>query len=385
VRTLESSGPLRAVAAHSVSEFPAAAWDTLAKGSFYAGHAWATYQERDPDCQSWVVAVLDGDELIAAATLHLVMREANATYDLALQLSGERRPGDRVLLCGNRRGYDNRLLAAPGRPDGVALLWSAVCLEAARAECDAAWWPFLDDTSAATLSRLSPASEPWLLEMSAVFELAGDSFEDFVESRSKSQRERIRKDRRLFQRSGRTIREPNPAPHLLDVAALVTNVESRHGKPAESARIAGMLGDQLDDVGSAASLISCFDGEDMVACSLNFESSEELAVRVAGLADSNDGTGREYFETVYYRPIERAYARSRSIVHLGTGTLQAKQRRGATLRALWAVPVLDTKPWPIMDPHERARCVLRMLEQEEGVSTDRCQSPWLESFTRMPA
>ncbi|MFZ5870322.1 MAG: hypothetical protein ACOYXW_07345 [Actinomycetota bacterium] len=324
--------------------------------------------------------MLDGDQMIAASTLHLVLREGNPAYDLAGRLGAERDPGVPILLCGNRRGYDNRLLAAPGRADGVSLLWSALRGEADRVECDAAWWPFLDDASATTLSRLSPAGSSWLLDMGAVFDLVGDTFEDFVGSRSKSQRERIRKDRRLFERSGRTICEPAPTSHIREVSELVANVEGRHGKPSEVSRISRLLRDQLCDVGAAASLIACFDGDDMVACSLNFVSSAELAVRVAGLAASNNGRAREYFETVYYRSIERAYALKRPVVHLGTGALQAKQRRGATLRALWAVPLLDTMPWSVKEPEEQARRVLRSLDMNEGVPAGRCRSPLLATL-----
>lgn len=363
-----------AVAHGSVADVTADVWDGLAGGAFYTGHAWSTYQERDADTSSWVVAVLDGSDVVAASTMHLVERERSAGYDMAALLGcGDRHV--RLVLCGNRRGYDNGLLVAPGREDALALLVDAMASEAERAGADLAVWPYLDDAGVLALAPHLGDAEPWLLTLTAHFELPGSGFEDFLAALTRRQRSDVRRDRRRFAEAGRSSRIVRPgAESLHRVAELVTHVESKHGSTSEAATVRDLLAAQVEDVGDRALLVSCDAEPGLVACSLSFHSENELAVRVAGLDYAHVGDAGEYFETVFYRPVELAYELDVDRVSVGFGSLRTKRHRGAVLSPRWAMPLLGAADVGARAPGLHNVEVLTALETAEGVAREGCDS-----------
>jgi len=162
MRRIVSNGDLEAVALDTVRAVERKEWDTLAAGAFYPGFDWAVYQERDPGSVAWVVAVVERGRLLAAATCYRVVDEASPAYDVAAQLGGRHQPRA-TLLCGNRRGHDNRLLVVPDREDALALLVRALREEARTADCAAAFWLYLDDPSVTHLAPHLGLAAPWLL------------------------------------------------------------------------------------------------------------------------------------------------------------------------------------------------------------------------------
>lgn len=380
MRQIKTHGSLRAVAYDSVAEIPAPDWDALASGAFYPGHSWSTYQERDPRSQSWAVAVFDNGTLVAASTVHCVSEETSESYDLS-SLLGCQSDAHVTLLCGNRRGYHNRLLAAPNRNDAVALLVESLALEAERVEAEFAWWPYLDDQSLRRLLPYSPADEPWLLQLTAEFDLPPGGFEEFLSTLTKQQRGKIRRDRRQFAASSRRIQRGIPPEDSLDrVAELVTKVESKHGSDTGPEAIRGLLEAQVADIGERASLITCTDEVGPIACTLAYQGTTELAVRVAGLDYAQIGDASEYFETVYYQPIELAYEFGLETVSLGFGSLQAKRHRGASLSPRWALPLLDPSRFFPVAQRVHNEMTLAHIESTERISRESSDSVFIRSF-----
>ena len=380
MRQIKTHGALRAVAYDSVAEIRASEWDALTSGAFYPSHSWSTYQERDQRSQSWAVAIFDDASLVAASTVHRVSDERSASYDLN-KLLGCQSDANVTLLCGNRRGHDNRLLAAPDRDDAVALLVESLALEAERVGAEFAWWPYLDDRSLRRLLPYAPVDEPWLLQLTAEFDLPPGGFEEFLFTLTKQQRGKIRRDRRQFAASSRRIQRGIPPADSLDrVSELVTNVETKHGSDTGPEVIRELLEAQVADVGERASLITCTDEVGPIACTLTYQGTTELAVRVAGLDYAEVGDAAEYFETVYYQPIELAYECGLETVSLGFGSLQAKRHRGASVNPRWALPLLEPSKFCPVAPRVHNEMTLAHIESTERIARESSDSVFLKSF-----
>lgn len=369
---------LRVVAHDSASEIPEDIWDSFG-GGFYSSRRWATYQERDPCSDAWVIAVYDVEHLVAVTPVYHVLDEANSAYDLPIVL-GRTTPARSSFLCGNRRGYDNQLLAVPGRQDVLDALLQGLVAEARASGADVAWWPYLDDDSVGRLRTGAPMVDPWLLQVTAELVLPPGGFDTFLASLSKNQRGKVRRDRRLFAAANRTISCERADPRSLEVAAeLVTNVERKHGSHTTSDVIRDLLEGQVIDVGDRAALITCRDESGPIACSMAYWGTSQLAVRVAGLDHDRVGSAAEYFETVYYRSIDLAHRLGLRTVSLGFGSLEAKRHRGAVLRPRWGLPLMASGSMDGGSTRGQIESSLARIELEERVTSDMCASPLLDS------
>jgi predicted N-acyltransferase len=320
-------------------------WDELAAGSFYATHAWARYQQRDPHSTARYVLVRDEQgRLAAAAPVYLVDREASARYDPSHLIPGltRRQPGTapQTVLVGNRRGYANKILLsdhAEHDDRALAALLSGVEDLTAEAGADRSWWLYLDAPDMALLTAATTTSAPLLLAADCSIPLPGGSFDDFLSAAPKRTREQIRRDRRVFADANYTVTSPPFAASWAEMAPLMASHQQHHGHATDTASMSALLRDQARDAGEGAIVSACSRGDRMVGCALAFCTPVEAAARAYGFDHAMQGSACEYFELTYYRLIEAAYRRGTSRVHLGIGTLRTKIRRGAGLSLRWAV------------------------------------------------
>lgn len=321
-------------------------WDTLTGGSFYASHAWMRYQERDPGSTVHYVLIRDGEgRLVAGLPVYLVTSEASGMYDperLFPDMPRQSRSMGRTVLAGNRRGYANRILTAPNtdpeqRRHFIGQLVDTVNGIAAEEADGHAWWLYLGESDAKSLLPFGAGALPRLLAADCAISLPGTSFEDYLQSGSSNMRRQIRKDRDAFRAVGYTCSEDPLVACWDDISSLIASHQEHHGEPADPEFIHALLRDQAETTGDAGVVHACHKDGRTVGCTLTYATHSEVTSRAYGFDHSRPAVAAEYFELLYYRPMESAYRAGASRLHLGIGTLQPKIRRGADVALLWGV------------------------------------------------
>ncbi|GHH82957.1 hypothetical protein GCM10018793_43850 [Streptomyces sulfonofaciens] len=322
------------------------AWQTLAGGSFYASHAWMRYQERDPGSSVRYVLVRDAEgRLVAGLPVYLVDTETSGMYDperLFPDIPRQGRSMGRTVLAGNRRGYANRMPMAPDtdpeqRRRLIGLVVDTVNHIAAEEADGRAWWLYLGESDAESLLPFGTGSVPRLLAADCAIALPGTGFEDYLQSGSSNMRRQIRKDRDSFRAAGYTCSEEPLTACWDDVSSLIASHQGHHGEPSDPEYIRALLRDQAETTGDVGVVHACHKDGRMVGCTLTYATHSEVTSRAYGFDHSRPAVAAEYFELLYYRPMEAAYRAGASRLHLGIGTVQPKIRRGADVCLLWGV------------------------------------------------
>ncbi|MFC9227469.1 GNAT family N-acetyltransferase [Streptomyces decoyicus] len=368
----------------SLDEVANAAWDAMAGDSFYSSHAWLAYQEKDPGVSVRYVLVHDGTgRLLTGLPVYLVTSEANGMYDPARlfpDLPEQPRSTVRTVLAGNRRGYANHIPPEgnlKARQDLVGQLVDAVGHIAAEEADGHAWWLYLKESDTESLLPYTTSSLPRLLAADCTISLPGNSFEDYLHSGSSSVRRQIRKDRQAFQAAGYTCSQRPLTQCWHDISPLIASHQRHHGEPGDPGHIRALIREQAETTGDAGMVHACHKDGRTVGCTLTYQTPTEVTSRAYGFDHRHPAHAAEYFELLYYRPMEAAYRTGASRLHLGIGTLRPKLRRGADVDLLWG---LRTGPGPADDPaaartHNDARW--QTFAAEMGAAADRYKSRFL--------
>ncbi|MGW1916495.1 GNAT family N-acetyltransferase [Streptomyces sp. NPDC002076] len=321
-------------------------WDTLAGGWFYAGHAWTLYQEQDQHSTARYLQVTVNDAVVAAAAVYVVDREWSDLYDTVEKfpdLHADRPRQGPTVLAGNRRGNSNRLLVDRAHPEAAAAtqaLVRAVNEIAAKESDGRAWWLYLDDEDASYLTGLVPTTTARILAGDCAIELPGETFADYLAGMSRNQRRQVKGDRRAFEEAGYVTKAVGFRDVWQEFAPLVARHERKHGHDVGDEFIAELMRLQAECCGETGTVQACWAEGEMRAGGLAFTTPTVIAGRAFGF-DHPRASASEYFELVYYRPIEQAYRAGIPLLHLGIGTLATKARRGAQVRPLWGLATGD--------------------------------------------
>lgn len=324
---------------HDITDVPAAPWDALAaQAGFYLSHQWLAAQQRDPTAEVHYALVHDGGHLIAAVPLYVVDTEPNDLYRVH-ELLPDRAPA-RTLLAGARRGYLNAPLLHPRltpdrRREALGRLVAAAGTLAA-AENAVPWWLYVADEAAVELADAC-GTKPVQLNQDARIPLPGSTFDDYLATLPSKRRVAIRRERRAFAEAGYELRTLRLSECADAAGALAARLQERHGHPADPAGLAGLLRDQAEGMADSGFVRAAFAGRHMVAFSLSYRHAGTVWLRSTGYDYARLRGAHEYFNLVYYLPIEDAYAHGATALHLGMESLRAKTLRGAVASPLWAV------------------------------------------------
>ncbi|NEE34960.1 GNAT family N-acetyltransferase, partial [Streptomyces sp. SID7982] len=327
-----------------IDEIEAGEWDALADGSFYSSAAWMRYQEAADGVTTRYVLVRDEHgRLAAAAPVYVVISEGSSMYApgrLFPELQDRPGAAGRTVLVGNRRGYANRLLVG-GPPEhrgrAVKQLVDAVNLIAAEEADGRAWWLYLGDGDTEALLAHAPHPVPRLVAADCAITLPGTGFDDYLRGGSGNMRRQIRKDREAFAGAGYTVSRTSLSESWPEISPLIASHQAHHGEPSQTALISRLMRAQAEATGEAGTVHACHREGRMVGCTLTYSTPYEVSSRAYGFDHRLPATAAEYFELLYYRPMEAAYRTGARRLHLGIGTLLPKIRRGAEVSLLWAV------------------------------------------------
>lgn len=341
----------RVVAVDRIADVDAAEWDRLVPaGAMYLRHAWlATLEGNEHFVPRYLLARDPAGRLVGALPTYLTDGRGSKLYDPFVHLleragrpSEERARWFPALLGGTRASFVNDLLLDPAGSDSsrrqclTALVGAFDRAVAERGARSAAW---MYTTTEATRSLMPLAGDAVVLLAGASTRLrvTWDSLDAYCSSRSRNRAKAIRREIRRFRGSGAVVERGRLADHYADAGPLLANVERRHGHDTTAARMTEVLRMKAAHVGDDAVVLLCRRDERLVAFSVVFPRGDELYVWGYGCDYDACGDDFEYFNLVFYEPIEYAIETGRSTIHLGVESYEAKVARGAEPVPLWSL------------------------------------------------
>jgi uncharacterized protein len=314
------------------------AWDDLNGGRFYTSAAWLR-AFTDLGGSPAVTRVGTGAAVVGhrAAVEHSNPRYTHRwLYGDALREDVEHHT-----LLGGNAGYESHF---PARPGATAAEQRALVTELVGHLGEKALLVAHATTAEAShllAERVLPGGATPVLGM-AVAELqlgAATTFEDYVATLTRANRNGVRRDLRRFDASGLHTRMQPLVDVVDEVAPLLGQVQGHHGENPDPDAAAGYL--RLcchAELGRLATAFVVRDPDDVpVAFALGFPWHDTIFMRVAGLDYDRATRTGAYFESYFYAPIRHALATGRTRVDFGGESLESKSRRGARLVPRWAL------------------------------------------------
>jgi hypothetical protein len=378
-------------------------WDQLASGrSFYVAADWLRFADTDRVASSQYLGLAIDGRLAAALSSHWAPDEIEAGYIAAraIEPSFEMAlPSNGVLTLGGRRGFLSGVLVAPGADRSAAAGHLADLIRHAtggmrepraggsggsspRASTAAWWWPYLVTSDAdvvmAAGERLGGAARPGvhLVGADCVMDVVGTTIDDHVATLpTRQRRANFRREDKRFTDSGLAIRQVGLAEHWRDLGPLLAAVQQKYGHGQSAGEMSARLRRQGEHLGSRAVVFACFDGDVIVGFALAYRWGDELALRVVGFDYERLRGADEYAQLAVHAPLRYCYSHGLRRLHLGTASHEAKCRRGARPRPLWAVTSL---PGPDPDSHARTvrRIAASMPSHESECFTAQAEQSW---------
>ncbi|MGW0858427.1 GNAT family N-acetyltransferase, partial [Streptomyces sp. NPDC002690] len=327
-------------------------WDRLAAaGSFYTGAPWLEFSDTDKIAEARYLVARTPRGPVAALTAHWSPRENNERYVPAEVLPSvlpATAPG--ALLLGGRRGYLSGPALDPSagaRESGEAL---GALLDAAAAWRPEAggrwWWPYLTTRDATTVrtalaaSGTAPVVGTHLLGADCAIEVTEGGLDAHVAGlATKQRRTNARRELRAFEESGLRVVRTTLAPHTDVLGPLLANVQQRYGHahgPEQMTSLLRRQADRLEDDSVVFLALAPGDGLPVGFC-LAYRHGRQLAVRVVGFDYDRLPGAAEYAQLAVYEPLRYCHEHGLTRLELGMESYEAKCRRGASARPLWAL------------------------------------------------
>jgi hypothetical protein len=342
-------------------------WDELALvRSFYVSADWLRFTDTDRVARSRYLGLSMGGRLVTALSSHWATDEVDAGYVAArtLELSSGAPPIDSgVLTLGGRRGFLSGALVAPDIDRSAAAGYLAELIgHAANGQGLAWWWPYLSsaDVDIVTASgiRLLGTEGPGvhLIGADCVINVVGTTIDDHVAALlTRQRRTNFRREAQRFRDSGLEIRRVSLREYWPRLGTLLAAVQHKYGHRQSADEMRTRLRRQGAHLASRAVVFACFDHDIIIGFALAYRWGDELALRVVGFDYDRLLGADEYAQLAVHAPLRYCYSHGLRRLHLGSASYEAKCRRGARLRPLWAVTSL---PGP--DPDGLTRAVRRI-------------------------
>jgi hypothetical protein len=306
------------------------------------------------------------------------------------------RPGapsidDRVLTLGGRRGFLSGVLVAAAIDRSAAAGHLAELIRHATGNASAGgaawWWPYLIssdvDVVVAAGSRLGGTAVPGvhLVGADCVIDVVGVTVDDHVAALpTRQRRTNFRREEKRFTDSGLEIRRVSLPEYWPRLGPLLAAVQQKYGHRQSAGELGARLRRQGEQLASRAVVFGCFDGDSIVGFALAYRWGGELALRVVGLDYERLSGAGEYAQLAVHAPLRYCYENGLRRLHLGAGSYEAKCRRGARPRPMWAVTSL---PGP--DPGSIARTVRRIAALMPGHESESFTAHVQQSWRRWAA
>ena len=174
----------------------------------------------------------------------------------------------------------------------------------------------------------------------AVLEIPGDSFQDYLAGLTRHRRQNVRRERRLFTRTGQRISiATGPGATGDDLIRLHGINRAKHGGPADEQSLRLFHSAMVRCAGDDILVIRSHLGEACVGFAMFLRDGDALHAMCVGFEDLGDQVG-SYFECAYYAAVEWASRNDIREIHYGIGATQAKTERGCQIVdvSTWYLP-----------------------------------------------
>jgi hypothetical protein len=217
--------------------------------------------------------------------------------------------------------------------------------------------------------RLRPELTPLPARPGTVVNLVGTCLSDHLDRIQTRRRECQREIRRFADADYKTSVEPLSAVYG-EVVDLMLALEASHGNHPSRANVQTSVRRQAQEMGTDAVVFGARAAGRLVGMALCCRWRDQLHVRSVGFDYSALRGAFEYFNLAYYLPIDFAYRHGLRQVYFGTGTYEAKLRRGATTLARFHAVLHGPQP-----PREAAMAVAGHVADAFGLATDQVLGP----------
>lgn len=333
-----------------------AEWDTLAlDASIYASWQWLRMGEDliaadSPGVRtSYVLARDPNGRLVGALPTYPTSALNSRLYDPrhvfadlmtgSLSSASTWFPG---IMAGGRSGYRTQLLVHPDlRADEREVLVTALVRHCQRqvddGAAEAAWFMYLPTTDA---MRVSHTLGDGCVRLFTAVEMSWDvrwkTFDEYLAALPRNRRTSIRRERAVFRSSYPNLRVTTLDQVADQLAPLYANLLEKYGGEAATERAQRYLRHQAAHLADRSTVWVCEDSSGPVGFSLFYRFADGLYSRFVGF-DYPRANSFEYFNLLFYEPLEYALAEGLRTVHFGISSEEGKLRRGATPQPLWSV------------------------------------------------
>lgn len=189
-------------------------------------------------------------------------------------------------------------------------------------------------------ARRMPGCRPGLHLVGAdcLIDLPGTGIEDHVASLpTRQRRTNFRREQRRFDEIGLRVEQVDLVEYWPRLGPLLANVQRKYGHDCTAEQMATLLCRQAEHLGDRAIVFACFSGSQLAGFAMCYRWGAELALRVVGFDYTRVTGADEYALVAAHAPLAYGYRHGVRRLHLGIDSYEAKIRRGAQVRPLWAV------------------------------------------------
>lgn len=330
---------------------PPGGWDRLVGPHMYASSNWLSFCHADAPGRVGAVHTGSADRPQAAMPVTAVESMGNSFYQWheLLTARGLPSPGPRGLMAGQHWGYHTELLHDPALSHDEAA--AALLPELRRLAADPATRElagakgqdpvpclamYLGDRTVGAFQRAGVTAPPVLLQLEAWIPVPDGGWEGYLDSLGYKRSVRVRRDRRRFEEAGYRVEHLTLDECCAEAGHLLACTQRRYGHAADAKVLTESFEDQARAMRGRTEvfLARTAEGRPIGFC-LYYVWGDSLYLRAAGFDYEALAGAAEYFNVVYYLPLEHASERGVRRVHAGIEASEAKALRGGQLHGLW--------------------------------------------------
>jgi hypothetical protein len=344
----------------AVGGVPSDSWDRLVGPHMYASSQWLSFCHGDDPGRVGAVHTGPAERPGAAVPVTAVRAMDNSFYRWHEQLTaaGLPGPGPRGLMVGQHRGYHTQVLHEEdlSLDDAVAGLLPELrraagdpltreLAEVPAGESVPCVAMYLDGPGVAAFRRAGVTAPAVLLQLEAWIPVPEGGWEGYLDGLGYKRALRVRRDRRRFEEAGHTVEHLTLEECAEEAGHLLACTQRRYGHFADADALARSFEEQAAAMKGRTEVLLArtADGAPLGFC-LYYVWDDTMFLRAAGFDYERVTGAAEYFNLVYYLPLERARDRGVRRMHAGIEAAEAKALRGGRLHALWMLDLTEDSP-----------------------------------------
>ncbi len=175
---------------------------------------------------------------------------------------------------------------------------------------------------------------PALIGAESILHITWDSFDNYLLSYRQKRRKGIRRERRVFQEGGLTIKIGGIASLDDAVVQMQSNLQKKYGHSGNLERLRRGFEQIKTHLGSSVRVYLARQDEQIVGYALFYEMGKTYYCKQVGFDYEQLDKNFCYFNIAFYEPIIHAIENGISSINYGVGTYEAKLKRGCQLNHL---------------------------------------------------